>query len=360
VRLGLVTRILALQGVIFVLALAVLPIAVFQLPRPTAVLYLALSFAVVLVLSGLLIAWRIVRPLQRLIDAAESATTPEGDLLPEAQSADEVGRLTRALNRMVRRLGERQRALEAHLAELEAKRRALEAAHEALLRSERLASVGRLAAGVAHEVGNPIASIQGFAELLRGETLPPAERAEYLGRIESEADRIHRLLRDLMDYARPSPPALGPVDPRRPVEAALNLLSPQPRFRNVRVERRFAADLSPVLGEESRLLQIMLNLLLNAADAMDGSGSVWVSIGPGEEGRVEIAVADEGPGVAPQDRERIFEPFYTTKPSGQGTGLGLAIVKGIVESLGGEISTEARDPRGAVFTVRLRSARRSA
>src|SRR5207244_7738854 len=129
-RVGLVTRILLLQGTVLALALVVLPILVFQLPRPTAVLYLALSFGLVLVLSGILIAWRIVRPLQRLIDAAESATRPGDELLPEEPSTDEVGRLTRALNRMVRRLGERQRELEAHVAELEAKRRALEAAHE--------------------------------------------------------------------------------------------------------------------------------------------------------------------------------------------------------------------------------------
>jgi signal transduction histidine kinase len=355
---GLLLRILALEAVVFVLAAVLLPILVFQLARASAVLYLALTFALVLVLSGVLIFSRIVRPLGRLIEAAERATAPADELLPEEGSADEVGRLTRALNRMVRRLAERQRALEAHVAELEAKRRALETAHEALLRSERLASVGRLAAGVAHEVGNPLATIQGFLSLARSETVSAALRADYLGRVEAEVDRIHRLLRDLMDYARPPAQSLGPLDPRRPVEAALQLLAPQPRFREIQVDCRYLEPLPLVLGDEARLLQVMLNLLLNAADAMEGRGRIEVRVGrlDADPERVEIAVSDRGPGIPPEEQARIFEPFFTTKGPGQGTGLGLAISRSIVESQGGELTVESEPGRGATFAVRLRVA----
>jgi signal transduction histidine kinase len=355
-RLGLVARILALQAVIFALAAVVLPILVFHLPRPAAVLYLAATFAGVLLLSGLLIAWRIVRPIQRLIDAAESATAAEEALVPEVESADEVGRLTRALNRFARRLGERQRALEVHVAELEAKRRALEAAHEALLRSDRLASVGRLAAGVAHEVGNPLAVIQGYLEILRSDRIAPEERNEYLRRVEGEVDRIHRLLRDLLDYARPRAAVLGPLDPRRPTEAALNLLAPQPRFRDVQVTRRYEEPATEVIGDESRLLQVLLNLFLNAADAMGGRGRLTVRIArAADPAWVEIAILDSGPGIPSEDLSRVFDPFFTTKAPGQGTGLGLAISRSIVESLGGEIRAESRPGEGATFTVRLRA-----
>jgi two-component system NtrC family sensor kinase len=355
---GLLGRILAIEAILFVLAAVLLPILVLKLPRASAVLYLALTFALLLVLSGIVIFSRIVRPLGRLIEAAERATAPGDELLPEEGSSDEVGRLTRALNRMVRRLHERQRALEAHLVELEARRRALETAHEALLRSERLASVGRLAAGVAHEVGNPLATIQGFLALARAETTSAEERADYLGRVEAEVDRIHRLLRDLMDYARPTPPSLGPLDPRRPVEAALKLLGPQPRFREIQVDGRYEEPLPLVLGDEARLLQVMLNLLLNAADAMQGRGRIQIRVGrlASDPQRVEIAVTDEGPGIAPEEQAHIFEPFYSTKAPGAGTGLGLAISRSIVESQGGELGVDSEPGRGATFSVRLRTA----
>jgi two-component system NtrC family sensor kinase len=361
-RVGLVTRILALEAIVFVLAAVLLPILVFHLPRATAVLYLALTFAAVLALSGLLIAWRIVRPLKRLIEVAEQAEVPEEEaLFPEAGSGDELSRLTRALNRMVRRLAERQRALAAHVEELTLKRRALESAHESLLRSERLASVGRLAAGVAHEVGNPLAAIQGLLVLARLESTPSAQRADYLARIESEVERIHRLVRDLVEYARPPAPALRPVDPRHAVDAALNLVQAMPRFRGVQVQRRWGDGLPAVLGDEARLLQVLLNLLLNAADATEGRGRIEVQVGTaaGGEGWVEIAVADDGPGIPAAHLAHIFEPFYTTKAPGAGTGLGLAISKSIVESLGGELGVASEVGRGSTFTVRLPALRES-
>jgi signal transduction histidine kinase len=355
---GLVARILALEAVVFILAAVLLPILVFQLPRASAVLYLALVFAGVLALSGLLIAWRIVRPLKRLIAAAESvsaAVSSERSLLPEEESVDEIGRLTRALNRMVRRLAERQRMLESNIAELTAQRRSLEAAHEALLRSERLASLGRLAAGVAHEVGNPLAALQGYLGLIGSAGTTAEQRADYLARSEAEVDRIHRLVRDLVDYARPRPPALGPVDLRTPIEAALNLAGAMPRFRGIRVERRYDEGLRQTLGDETRLLQVMLNLLLNAADAMDGRGILEVGArnGDGEPGWVEISVTDSGVGIPAENLAHIFEPFFTTKSAGAGTGLGLAISKSIVESLGGEIRAASEVGRGSTFTVRL-------
>lgn len=354
VRFGLVGRILTLQALLFVVAVIFLPLLVFQLPRPTAVLYLTVTFAAVLVLSGVLIAWRIVRPLTRIIEVAENASSAETAIFPEENVADEMGRLTRAFNRLTHRLAEQQEALRQKVAELLAERRALHDANVALVRSDRLASLGRLAAGMAHELGNPLQSVQGFVALARAPGTTAAESAEYLGLVDAELGRIHRLLRDLVDYARPSVAALAPLELRRPAEAALALAAAQARFRSLAVVRRYDDDAPLAVGDEPRVLQVVLNLLLNAADASEErAGTVTVSIRRGPEGFVDLCVGDDGPGLSAEAVARVFEPFYTTKPVGQGTGLGLAISRSIAESLGGTLLVESTPGAGATFTLRL-------
>ena len=184
-----------------------------------------------------------------------------------------------------------------------------------------------------------------------------ADRAEYLALMEGELDRIHRLVRDLVDYARPAPASVGPIAPRAPVEVALALVTPQPKFRGVRITRDLDAEVGLVLADESRLVQVILNLLLNAADAIGGEGHVRVSIAqsPGDPAQVDLCVSDDGPGIAPALLARVFEPFVSTKARGEGTGLGLAISRSIVTSLGGTLTVSSPPDRGATFTVRLRA-----
>jgi signal transduction histidine kinase len=350
--------VLAIQAVAFVVAAVVLPLIVLPLPRPTAVLYLALALAILFIVTGALIAWRIARPLSAIIEVAESATAAEDALLPEENVSDEMGRLTRALNKMTRRLAEREQHLERSIAELEAKRVALESANEALARSDRLASVGRLAAGVAHEIGNPLQSIQGYLSLAKSETTAPGDREIYLQRVATEVERIHTLVRDLVDYARPSAASLGPLDLRRPVEVALGLVAPDPRLRGVDVRREFDGGAPLAIGDESRLVQVFLNLFLNAADALGGHGALTISISgvQTDDGWVEASVSDEGPGIPEDDLPRVFEPFFTTKRPGQGSGLGLAISKALVEACGGSLVARSEAGRGSTFVVRLRAA----
>jgi signal transduction histidine kinase len=356
--LGLVARVLAIQAAAFVVAAVVLPLIVLPLPRPTAVLYLALALAILFIVTGALIAWRIARPLSAIIEVAESATAAEDALLPEENVSDEMGRLTRALNKMTRRLAEREQHLERSIAELEAKRVALESANEALARSDRLASVGRLAAGVAHEIGNPLQSIQGYLSLAKSEATAPGDREIYLQRVAAEVERIHTLVRDLVDYARPSAASLGPVDLRRPVEVALGLVAPDPRLRGVDVRRELDAGAPLAIGDESRLVQVFLNLFLNAADALGGHGALTISIAAvqADDVWVEASVRDEGPGIPEDDLPRVFEPFFTTKRPGQGSGLGLAISKALVEACGGSLAARSEVGRGSTFVVRLRAA----
>ncbi|BDG04294.1 sensor histidine kinase [Anaeromyxobacter oryzae] len=299
-------------------------------------------------------------PLRRLLAAArrigEAAELPPLGL-PGEEGAAGLSRAALAFERTAAALVAERARVAAQVVELERANLDLAVAREELVRSERLAAVGRLAAGVAHEVGNPLGAIGGFAEIARARLeagAPAADVADLLVRIGAETRRIDAIVRDLLDFARPAPPALVPVSVGAALDGALRLAEVQPRFRSVEVSVALPPDLPPVRADPRRLAQVLLNVLLNAGDAMGGAGEVRVTARR-DGTAVEIAVADRGPGIAPADLQRIFDPFFTTKPPGQGTGLGLAVCHGILEALGGSITAEAGDG-GAVFRIRLPAA----
>jgi two-component system NtrC family sensor kinase len=230
---------------------------------------------------------------------------------------------------------------------------------EQLIRTEKLASVGQLAAGVAHEIGNPLAAILGYVDILRADAagkgeLPAAEREDALARVKAETQRIHRIIRELLEFSRPSHEAPVATDPLRLVKSAQALLAPQGRFRDVRLVLAGESQGWPwVLVSPGRLSQVLVNLLLNAADAMDGRGTILIACESAGQ-QVTLTIADEGPGIANERRRKIFDPFFTTKPVGQGTGLGLPVSRSIVESLGGtlELAPTAAG-QGAKFVLTL-------
>jgi signal transduction histidine kinase len=233
---------------------------------------------------------------------------------------------------------------------------------EQIIRSEKLASVGQLAAGVAHEIGNPLAAILGYVDILRSDLagkgdLPLADRRDALDRVKAETQRIHRIIRELLEFSRPSREDPVATDPLRVVQSAQALLAPQSRFREVCVVTVPGGDAWPnVMVAQSRLVQVFVNLMLNAADAMAGKGTLVVSCQKERE-RVILTVADEGPGIPKENRRKVFDPFFTTKPVGQGTGLGLPVCRSIVESFGGTLELAAgADGEGAKFVITLPAA----
>ena len=177
---------------------------------------------------------------------------------------------------------------------------------------------------------------------------------DFLQRIGLEAQRIDTIVRDLLDFARPTALTLAPVAVAAALDAAARLARVQARFRDVALELDLPAELPLVRADERRLAQVFLNLLLNAGDAMAGRGRVVVA-GRAEGGRVIVEVDDSGPGLSPEARPRIFDPFFTTKEPGQGTGLGLAVCHGIMESFGGAIEAGEAPGGGVRFTLRLRA-----
>jgi two-component system NtrC family sensor kinase len=318
-----------------------------------------ISIFVVWGTSAMLIR-RVARPVERILGAAEGLQgSAPGSLPLLGDSGHGLDQAALAFERAAAALIEERARLAAKVEEMTRVNRALADARESLFRSEKLATVGRLAAGVAHEVGNPLGAISGYTEVARSRLPAGADPdlREALDRIAAAADRIDHTVRGLLDFARPAPLELRPVSAAKALEAAMDLARVQPRLRGVEVTVELPPDLPLVLADERRLCQVFLNLLLNAGDAMEGQGRVEVA-GRIESGTLEISVVDTGPGIAPQDLVRLFDPFFTTKDPGEGSGLGLAISHSIVESFGGSIDGGNSGMGGAAFTLRLRLAGR--
>jgi len=316
-------------------------------------LYVAVTGGGVLLLAYFTLTTLVVRPLDLLTQAASRVASGNLEVAVPERGAGEVARLARAFNVMGEQLGADRASLEEKIAELERTTRELAEAQEQVLRSARLASVGRLSAGVAHEIGNPLAAIRGLLEIAADED-DAGDRAEYLARAQAETDRISRIIRELLDFARQGTeraPESATADLRAVVEDAMRLASA--RGTNVTIELDAAKDLPAARIEPDRALQVVLNLLLNAVDAVAGEGHVRVSIERADDATLRLAVEDDGPGIDADVLDQIFEPFVTTKPVGEGTGLGLAVCHTLVSQVGGHIDAENLPDGGARFALRL-------
>ncbi|MGH7527602.1 MAG: sensor histidine kinase, partial [Gemmatimonadales bacterium] len=230
---------------------------------------------------------------------------------------------------------------------------------------EKLAAVGQLAAGVMHEINNPLATISACVAAIQGrleEAGRPAAGGgggttveEYLEIIDKEVDRCTRIVDGLLDFSRPKGKSKGPVALNKLVEDTLFLLKHHQRFKRLTVVRDLNPDAPATLGNAEQLIQVLMALMLNALDAMEQGGQLIVHTGRSRlhADEVVIEVQDTGIGIPREDQTKIFEPFYTTKPPGRGTGLGLSICYGIVEEHRGRIEVDSAPGRGSVFRVYL-------
>ncbi|NNL65131.1 MAG: hypothetical protein HKP30_02705 [Myxococcales bacterium] len=216
--------------------------------------------------------------------------------------------------------------------------------------AEDLASVATLAAGLAHEIGTPMGVIQGHAEAL--EPLVEDERGRWrLQTIRDQVERISRIIQALLNMARPRESVRDPVELEALLETTLSFLGVKLRRRGIEVERAYEKTPS-ILGDDEKLQQLFLNLMLNAADAMEeNGGTLRVSLRPDGDGCVEVLLADSGSGIRAEHMDQLFEPFFTTKPAGQGNGLGLVVAQGIVRDHGGQIEVESAPDAGTCFRL---------
>jgi signal transduction histidine kinase len=304
---------------------------------------------------------------------------------PERIPEDEIGDVIRSRNEIYLRMLEYQASirdkneilrrqgleLKRWALELEGrvreKQRELERAHERLLESEKLAVAGRLAAGIAHEINNPLASIAGYAEDLLSLARDPALRdlhafrdfPESLAVIEAQAYRCKRIIRQLLSFARPAPFRIEAVPLGPLIAEVLPLVEHRTRGRDVAILTDVDPDCPPALADRTNLMQVLVNLLENAFDAIEQPGgrvTVAVEHLAADGPVVAIQVRDTGSGIPPSIRSKVFEPFFTTKPVGRGTGLGLSIVHSIVSRLEGTVDFVSEPGKGTVFTITLPAA----
>lgn len=303
--------------------------------------YLVFSIISALVpnlLLVLLIVRTISRPLQRITLAAVQVTEGNyGTQVDLRKSNDEIGLLANSFNEMSRKMS----------ADIES----LRSLNEKLARAERLAAMGTLAAGVAHEVNNPLASISSLVQMLRSQSADNAETREKLDLISTQIGRITRVTRDLTEFARVRPASRSEVDINEVIEASLRLASFDSEFQKLELVKSLSSDLGRIIADGDQLQQVFLNLLLNSRDAMPLGGRLSVSSAR-RNGEITISIKDSGAGISDSARTQLFDPFFTTKPAGKGTGLGLSVCYGIVSAHDGRIEVES-ESGGTVFNVIL-------
>ncbi len=287
----------------------------------------------------LLVLRTISRPLQRITLAAVKVTKGAyGTEVDLRKSNDEIGLLADSFNEMSRKM-------RADIDELQR-------LNEQLVRTEKLAAMGTLAAGVAHEVNNPLASISSLVQIMRAADGHSDETRERLNLISAQIERIGQVTRDMTNFARSRPAARGEIDVNKVIDTALRLASFDKAFQTLDIERKKSTDLPAVHADEDQLQQVFLNLFLNARDAMPDGGTLTINVSE-NDGDVVVEIADDGTGIDSEDVNQVFDPFFTTKPTGKGTGLGLAVCYGIVTAHGGRIEHKQNAPHGTIFTVSL-------
>lgn len=377
-RPSLRTELLLHFGVLAAVALAIAVTSVMLFHRAAEtdrlafllITLIAANVAVFVVFGAYQLNRLFLRPLAETIPAIEAIA--RGNLARRVPigASQEFANLADSVNRLTDRLLDEQ----AHL-----------------VRAEKLAGIGRLAAGIAHEIGNPLGAIGGYAHMIKGAAGGNPTVLESAAALEAESARIDRIIRSLLEYARPRRLTPAPVDVNDSIRTVVGLLNDQGLLRHIDVELALDADVPPTVGERHELEQVFVNLLVNASDAMEGTGLIAIrsrrvsveelAAGAGRRssdppgfraardssprfrgwltGRslpdevIQVVVADAGCGIPLGEEEHIFDPFYTTKEPGKGTGLGLAIVSRVIDNIGGVIWAQSAREGGAAFIMVL-------
>lgn len=305
-----------------------------------------------IIVAGLTLGWRggaIVSVLSSLVYLLRHETLAPFDWIDrylEALMFCLVGVLTGVLSERERKQRESLRTTARRLEEVY---RELQNNFEHLKRAARMTALGHLSAGLAHEIRNPLASIEGAAYVAQTES-DPVRASEFLDIIRKETARLNGLVTQFLEFARPRAPQMISIDPAALTDSVLNLVRQLAAQNNVTLQRTFDGTIAPVKCDPEQMKQVLLNLVLNAIQAIPGGGEVTVSAEKTEDMLV-LKVKDTGPGIPAERVDEVFDPFYTTKQNG--TGLGLPIAYQIVEQHGGDLAIESNSPEGCLFSIRL-------
>ena len=299
-------------------------------------------------IMGLFIDHKVKRNLGNLIETADRMADGELHQRVDIKTGDEMEAFANAFNKMADRLQEVHRNLEDKVAD---RTKELRESQSQLIHQEKMASLGVLAAGLAHEIGNPLTALSSVVQVLQRKAQDVKFKGQ-LGLLSENIDRISKIVRELVDFSRPVKSERQRVQINDLIRKAQGILKYDKRARSVRIETRLDNELPALFLIEDQLLQVFINLMLNAFDAMDNGGKLDIRT-TCNDSDIKIEFKDSGHGIASDAQEKVFEPFFSTKPVGKGTGLGLSVSYGIVKNLGGTISLQSEVGVGTTFIISL-------
>jgi signal transduction histidine kinase len=307
-------------------------------------IFLSLGLLIVAAVVSLIWATQMTRSLSQLTRAAQAVGQGDFDVQVAVPSRDEMGQLAGSFNQMA--------------SELHGRDRALKEAQAQLIQSEKMAAFGQLGAGIAHEVKNPLAGIQGMIQLTSRSLSPDHPLLGTFAILEKETKRCRTIIDNLLKFARQENLEPEPIALHEVVEDTRAILHHELTLHQITLETAISQNLPLIHGSANQIQQVLMNLILNAEQAMEsrGRGRIDVKAAPQDDDFVELSVEVDGPGIPRAVQARIFEPFFTTKPPGKGTGLGLAVTFGIMRAHGGAIRVESEEGRGTKFILRFRVA----
>lgn len=319
--------------------------------RKLLITYIFLGSVLIVFLGIYLLRRRIVRPLHTLI--AHTQKIAEGNLNEKIipSGGRELVELADSFNIMVDGLDAKQKELSLKIEELKKTNKELIEARNEVLQAEKLASIGRMASGIAHELGNPISAISGNIELLE-KGINEEKKKEVISRLKNDIERMDKIIRNLLDFARPKKSILQKINLKKSIEETIDLIRSQKGFERIKINLTAEPYPLEIIGDFTQLKQVWINLFLNARDAMPEGGDIKISIKK-EEPNVLVEFSDTGQGIKKDDIGKIFEPFFTTKEPGKGTGLGLTVVQRIILSMNGKINVRSEVNKGTTFTITL-------
>ncbi|MDO3376804.1 sensor histidine kinase [Geoalkalibacter halelectricus] len=314
---------------------------------------LILGFGAVLIAFGTYLLGRtLVSPVRRLMQATTSIAAGDLSVQVPVDGPREIAQLAKSFNVMTQALEQSRGETQATIASLHRTNSELAQTRDSLVRSEKMAAVGTLAAGMAHEIGNPLSASMGYLELLQAQGRDP-DQGDLLARAARELARIDRLVRDLLDFAAPQAAASEICDPATAVGEAVDLLRAQGVFEGLELRVELPRALPRVRACRHKLVQVLVNLLVNARDACAPGQGVVTLEGQAHDGEICLVVRDNGCGLSEERMKRIFDPFFTTKEPGKGRGLGLFFCHKVVEDWQGRLEVESRPGQGSAFFLTL-------
>lgn len=329
--------------VIGILYVGILEEKFVDMKRQTMLIFLGITFVGIVIAFAIscILGNSITKPIRLLVSASNKFAKGDLDHRVEYRNKDEIGELAKTFNYMVESLKDRDEQLK--------KRTQIK-----IMESERLATIGQLSAGVAHELNNPLGGILIYSHLLLEKIDDNDPNRENLEKIVNQATRCKKIVKGLLDFSRQTEPKIRLANINEILKGSLSLLENQALFQNIEISKNLCFSPSLVMVDEAQIQQVFINIILNAAESMEGHGDLIISTKISEDDKfMEIEFADTGSGILEENIERLFEPFFTTKEVGQGTGLGLAISYGIIQRHKGNINVKSKAGKGSIFIIRL-------